>query len=109
MAATMPELYIALFCHQYGIDCFPFYFRPKGRLRHPSPRKVVEHFDIDFEPKKGETFELVSAPQADIETLTASQVGVETVPTGCWWEEDEDPPGKERRNRHSPQRRQRHA
>ena len=31
--------------------CFTFYFVPNCNLRHPSPRKVAEHFNIDFEPE----------------------------------------------------------
>ena len=56
-----PELYIAVFRHEYGVDCFTFHFVPAGELKYPSPRKVAEHFNINFEPDKGETFELVPA------------------------------------------------
>lgn len=85
-----PEPYIAVFHHEYGVDCFPFYFVPQGELRHPSPRKVVEHFNINFEPEKGETFELVPANQPLMETLTAEQIGRETAAYGDWWDEDKE-------------------
>jgi hypothetical protein len=87
---TKPELYIAVYRHEYGVDCFTFYFVPQGKLKHPSPRKVVEHFKIDFEPEKGETFELVSANQPQMETLTAEQIGRETAVCGDWWDENEE-------------------
>jgi hypothetical protein len=85
-----PELYIAVYRHEYGVDCFTFHFVPQGKLKHPSPRKVAEHFNIDFEPEKGETFELVTAYQPEMETLTAAQFGRETVAPADWWDESEE-------------------
>jgi hypothetical protein len=85
-----PELYIAVFRHEYGVDCFTFHFVPQGNLRHPSPRKVAEHFKIDFEPEKGETFELVPAYKPQMETLTAEQIGRETAASAQWWDESEE-------------------
>jgi hypothetical protein len=90
MATAEPELYIAVFHHEYGVDCFTFYFVSSHSLRHPSPRKVAEHFNIDFEPEKGETFELLPAHRPDMETLTAEQIGRETVAPADWWEESEE-------------------
>jgi len=75
---TKPELYNAVFRHEYGVDFFTFYFVPKNKLKYPSPRKVAEHFKIEFEPGNGETFELVPAYRLQMETLTAEQIGRET-------------------------------
>ena len=85
-----PELYVAVFRHEYGVDCFTFYFVPEGRLRHPSPRKVAEHFNVNFEPEKGETFELLPGDQPLMETLTAEQIGRETAAYGDWWDESQE-------------------
>jgi len=87
---TKPELYIAVFRHEYGVDCFTFYFAPDDKMKHPSPRKVAEHFNIDFEPEKGETFELVPAFGPQIETLAAEQIGRETIVSADWWDESEE-------------------
>ena len=87
---TKPELYIAVFRHEYGVDCFTFYFMPAGELKYPSPRKVAEHFNIDFEPEKGETFELVPAHGPNQETLTAAEIGRKTAASACWWEDGEE-------------------
>jgi hypothetical protein len=87
---NQPELYIAVFRHEYGVDCFTFYFVPNGDLKYPSPRKVAERFTIDFEPEKGETFELVPAHRPDMETLSAEHIGRKTVAPACWWEDGEE-------------------
>ena len=85
-----PQLYVAVYRHEYGVDCFTFHFVPQGNLKYPSPRKVAEHFHIDFEPEKGETFELVPAFLPGMETLTAEQIGRETVASAGWWDKSEE-------------------
>ena len=85
-----PELYIAVFHHEYGVDCFTFHFVPNAKLKYPSPRKVAEHFNIDFEPEQGETFELVPAFGSQIETLAAEQIGRETAASADWWDESQE-------------------
>jgi len=87
---TKPELYIAVYRHEYGLDCFTFHFVPNAKLKYPSPRKVAEHFNIDFEPEKGETFELVPAFGPQTETLTAEQIGRETFASAEWWDESQE-------------------
>ena len=87
---TKPKLYIGVFRHEYGVDCFTFHFMPAGELKYPSPRKVVEHFNIDFEPEKGETFELVAAYGSNQETLNAAEIGRKTAASACWWEDGEE-------------------
>jgi hypothetical protein len=90
MATVAPELHIGVFHHVYGVDCFTFYFVPHGDLKYPSPRKVAEHFRINFEPEKGETFVVLPASGARMETLTAEQIGRKSSSTAFWWEEDEE-------------------
>jgi hypothetical protein len=85
-----PELYIAVFRHEYGVDVFTFYFVPDDKLKYPSPDRVAEHFKIDLEPGKGETFELARAYGPRMETLTASQVGSETLGPADWTHESEE-------------------
>ena len=88
---TKPELYIAVFRHEYGVDVFTFYFVPDDKLMYPSPDKVAEHFKIECEPGTGQTFELARAYGPRMETLTASQVGSETLGPADWTHEgDED-------------------
>ena len=84
------ELYIAVFHHEFGTDTFTFLFTPDGELKYPSPRKVVEHFNINFEPEKGETFELIPAQCSDPETLSAAAIGTKTMPSASWWEDGEE-------------------
>ena len=87
---TESELYIAIFRHEYGVDCFTFHFVPAGELRYPSPRKAAEHFNINFEPEKGETFELIPAYGQNRETLTAAEIGRKTAASADWWDNDEE-------------------
>ena len=84
------ELYIAVFHHEFGTDTFTFLFTPDGELKYPSPRKVVKHFNINFEPEKGETFELIPAQRSDPETLSAAAIGTKTMPSASWWEDGEE-------------------
>ena len=90
MATVTPELHIAVFHHEYGVDCFTFYFAPSDELKYPSPRKVAEYFQIDFEPDKGETFVLLPTNISSIATLAAEQVGRKTASTAFWWEESDE-------------------
>ena len=85
-----PDMYIAIYHHEYGVDVFTFYFVPDDKLKYPSPSKVAEHFNIDFEPGKCETFELAQAYGPRMETLTASQVGSETLGPADWADESEE-------------------
>lgn len=90
MAIAKPELYVAVFHHEYGVDCFAFYFLPQGRHRYPSPRKVAEHFQINFEPSKGESFELIAVVRPDLETLPGRRFGRQTPAPADWWEEGQE-------------------
>jgi len=87
---TNRELYIAVFHHEYGTDTFVFFFTPDGDLKYPSPRKVVEYFNIDFEPDKGERFELSPAHRSAPETLSAAAIGRKTMASASWWEDGEE-------------------
>lgn len=35
MATAEPELNVAVFHHEYDVDCFTFYFVTSRNLRHP--------------------------------------------------------------------------
>ena len=60
-------------------------------MKYPCPCKVAEHFKIECEPGTGQTFELARAYGPRMETLTASQVGSETLGPADWTHEgDED-------------------
>lgn len=87
---TKPDLYIALFCHEDDVDVFTFYFVPDDKLKYPCPVKVAEHFKIECEPGTGQTFELARAYGPRMETLTASQVGSETLGPADWLHENEE-------------------
>ena len=50
---AMTELYVAVYHHEYGVDTWMFRYEPKGKKKYPSPRKVVEHFNINFEAAPG--------------------------------------------------------
>lgn len=68
------ELWIAVYHHEYGVDVWPFYFVPNGDLKYPSPAAVLRFFNVDYEPEKGETFELVLAHSKPIQTLSATEI-----------------------------------
>ncbi len=85
-----PDLYIALFRHEDDLDVFTFYFVPDDKLKYPCPIKVAEHFKIECGPGTGPTFELARAYGPRMETLTASQVGSETLGPADWSHDEED-------------------
>jgi hypothetical protein len=80
----MKNLYVAVYHHEFGVDTWVFCYEPKGKRQHPSPRKVAEHFNINFEPHLGETLELIAVNGQKIETVTAAQVGTTEPPTIDW-------------------------
>ena len=80
----MTELYVAVYRHEYGVDTWVFGYEPKGKKKYPSPRKVAEHFNINFEPHLGETFELVAVNGQKIETVTAAKIGSTEPPSIDW-------------------------
>ena len=90
VAAPTPDLYIALVRQQDDVDVFTFYFVPDDKLKYPCPVKVAEHFKIECEPGTGKIFELARAYGPRMETLTASQVGSDTLGPADWSHDSEE-------------------
>ena len=55
----------------------------RGKKKYPD-REVAEHFNINFEPHLGETFELVAVNGQKIETVTAAKIGSTEPPSIDW-------------------------
>lgn len=101
---TQKLLYICVYQHPYGVDTWVFWFVPTKELPFPSPRAVATYFNIDFEPGKGELFEVVlanpSGGPTGIETLEATKkiqagekemsLGRATIASANWHEPNEE-------------------
>ena len=93
------ELYVAIYHHEYGVDSWAFWFIPQGDLTHPSPRSIAEYLAINFEPDKGETFELIHIPGGMATFEAAAMVlgsnperrfGRSSLAPADWYEEKEE-------------------
>jgi hypothetical protein len=89
------QRYVAIYHHEFGVDSWVFDYVPTKELPVPSVKRVVEYFNVNYEPWLGtETLELVRVNDpANLETLTAEQVGGDGVSIETFEEEeDEEPP-----------------
>ena len=88
----MKERYVAIYHHEFGVDSWVFDYVPTKELPVPSVKRVVEYFNVNYEPWLGETLELVMAnnPAPGVETLTAEQVGGDGVSIETFVEEEDE-------------------
>ena len=72
----LPKLYAAIHQHEYGMSVKLFLFSPTKDTTMLAEEELVRHLKIDFDPDKGETFEVCDA--SDMVDLDAAMGRVDS-------------------------------